>query len=245
MTPQIKRAAKARLLSSTVSGLALASILALSSAAHAEEDTSLPGEFSGNVALTSNYIYRGVTQSNDGPAISGGFDYEQDIFYAGVWGSSVEWDGTSLEVDYYVGATPSYKNFNFDIGLIYYTYPDAPSDPEQNFVEIYGGVSTTIEELVEVGASLAISPEFYGESGQAYYTALDASVPLPGDTFSLAAHYGYQAFDDDLVDDYSDYNIGVTASYEGFDLTLGYSDTSDRDGGDEDDSIFVSLSRSF
>ncbi len=245
MTTPPKRAAKARLTSSTISGLALASLLSLSSAAHAEEDTSLPGDFSGNVALTSNYIYRGVTQSNDGPAISGGFDYEQDIFYAGIWGSSVEWDGTSLEVDYYFGATPSYKNFEFDIGLIYYSYPDAPSDPEQNFVEFYAGVSTTLGELVEVGASLAVSPDFYGESGQALYPALDASVPLPGGIFSLAAHYGYQSFDDDLVDDYSDYNIGVTASFEGFDLTLGYSDTSDRLGGEEDDTIFVSLARSF
>lgn len=213
----------------------------------AETDEGLPGEFSANVSFTTNYLYRGITQSNDGPAIQGGFDYAVDRFYAGIWGSSVEWTDTSLEVDYYAGFTPEYKMFAFDIGVLYYSYPDAPDEPEQNFVELYAGASTTIEEKVEVGFTVAFSPEFYGETGQAFYPSFDVSVPL-GEYFSVGGHYGYKSFSDDPADggaeDYSEWNISATASYEGFDFTVGYSDTSE-EAGDENDTFFASIGRSF
>lgn len=240
MTTTTKRAPRATLLASSLS---IASAITLSSAALAEVDESLPGEFSANVSITSNYLYRGISQSAEGPALQGGFDYEVDKFYAGAWASSVEWTDTSLEIDYYAGFTPSYENFNFDIGVIYYTYPDAPSDPKQNFVELYAGVSTTIEDLVEVGVSVAYSPEFYGETGATFYPALDVSAPF-AEIFSAGFHYGYQSFSDFDDASYSEYNFSVTASFEGFDFTVGYSDTSE-EAGDENDSIFVSIGRSF
>jgi uncharacterized protein (TIGR02001 family) len=226
-----------------ICSLALASAIASCGAAFAEGDSSIPGEFSANVSITSNYLYRGISQSADGPALQGGFDYTVDKFYAGAWASSVEWTDTSIEIDYYAGFSPSYENFDFDIGVLFYTYPDAPDDPKQNFVELYGGVSTTVLEKVEVGASIAWSPEFYGETGTAFYPALDVSVPF-AEILSAGFHYGYQSFSDFDDASYSEYNITLTASFEGFDFTVGYSDTSE-EAGNENDSIFVSIGRSF
>src|SRR5690554_1963715 len=82
---------------------------------------------SGNVALTSNYVWRGVQQSSGNPAIQGGFDLESDMFYAGVWGSSVEFDGAvaSSELDLYAGFTPSLGPLSLDLGVISYFYPGA------------------------------------------------------------------------------------------------------------------------
>jgi len=60
---------------------------------------------SANVAATSNYVWRGMTQSDDAPAIQGGFDLEYKGFYVGTWGSSVQFGDTTtaMEADLYAG----------------------------------------------------------------------------------------------------------------------------------------------
>ena len=50
--------------------------------------------FTANVALVTNYLYRGISQTGGKPAIQGGFDYAHSSgFYAGVWGSNISWIG--------------------------------------------------------------------------------------------------------------------------------------------------------
>jgi len=213
-------------------------------AAFAHPDESLPGDFSANIAVTTNYIYRGVTQSDDGPAIQGGFDYAVDLFYVGAWGSSVEWAGTSFETDFYAGVTPTLGVFDLDLGFIYYGYPDSPDNPEQDFYEFYAAASTTIDENIELGVKVSASPDFYGESGEAYYPEFNASISFLED-WSVSAHIGQQIFEDDLQDDYTDWNIAVTYAAPWFDISVGYYDTTDRIGGDEDDAVVLSISRSF
>lgn len=203
------------------------------------------GEWSGNVTLTSDYVFRGVTQTDNAPMVQGGFDWGSDDFYVGTWASGVDFgDGTSTEIDLYAGWTPSVGEFDFDIGAIYYLYPDAPDEPEQNFVEVYAGTSTTLGEFLDVGASVAYSPEFYLETGGAVYSQVTAGVPL-GENFGLDASLGFQEFlDDDECPDcsYGDYSIGLTTAFEGFGLDFRYIDTFDLDGNEE--SFVVSVSRS-
>ena len=99
---------------------------------------------SGNIALTSDYIWRGWTQSAGGPAVSGGFDLSTDSgFYIGTWGSSVQFgdattsDTTEMELDVYLGySTDIADNISLDVGYITYTYPGATS---ANFDEAYIG----------------------------------------------------------------------------------------------------------
>ncbi|GGB66098.1 MULTISPECIES: TorF family putative porin [Henriciella] len=198
------------------------------------------GEWSGNVTLSSDYVFRGFTQTDGAPMISGGFDFASDDFYIGTWASGVDFgDGTSTEIDVYAGWTPTVGVFDLDLGAIYYWYPDAPDDPSQNFVEVYAGGSTTLGEFVEVGASVAYSPDFYLESGDAFYWAASAGIPL-GESFGLDATIGYSDFQDLSGADYTDWSIGLTTALEGFDFDFRYIGT-DVDG--NDDSFVVAVSR--
>lgn len=199
------------------------------------------GEWSGNVAITSDYVFRGISQTDGAPTVSGGFDWASDSFYVGTWASGVDFgDGTSTEIDVYAGFTPTVGVFDLDLGAIYYIYPDAPDEPEQNFVELYAGASTTVGEFLDVGASVAYSPEFYYETGQAFYYAASAGIPL-GEMFGLDATVGYSSGDEDEgFTDYTDYSVGLTTSYEGFDFDLRFIDT---DLDDSDEKFVFTVSR--
>ena len=199
------------------------------------------GSWSGNVTLTSDYVFRGITQTDGAPMVQGGFDYANDDFYVGTWASGVDFgDGTSTEIDFYGGWTPTVGVFDLDLGAIYYYYPDAPDDPSQNFIEVYAGCSTTLGEYVEVGASVAYSPDFYLETGDAFYWAGSVGVPL-GENFGIDATIGYSDFEEDVGGDYTDYSLGLTTSAGGFDFDLRYIGT---DIDSNDDTVVFSISRS-
>jgi uncharacterized protein (TIGR02001 family) len=90
-----------------------------------------PHSFSANVALVSDYRFRGISQTYKRPAIQGGFDYSHSSgLYAGVWGSSVSGHqyphGASLELDFYGGWKKEFSNgIGLDVGLLQYYYPGA------------------------------------------------------------------------------------------------------------------------
>ncbi len=220
--------------------LSRAMMVALTMGAFTAPAALAEGEFSGNVALTSDYVYRGFTQTDGAPALQGGFDYADGDFYVGVWGSGVDFaDGTSTEVDLYAGFTPTVGAFDLDLGVIYYLYPDAPDEPEQNFVEIYAGASTTVG-AVDLGVSYAYSPEFYLEAGAAGYLAASIGTAL-SDNFGIDATVGYQDFyDDDAADAVTDYSIGLTTSIGDYvDLDFRYIDTD----ADTDEAFVITVSR--
>ena len=96
-------------------------------------------EFESNVALSSDYIWRGMTQTAEEPAISGGFDIAGESgLYFGTWASKVELgDGAALGLDWYAGYANELDNgFSYDIGYLAYTYPGEDS---LDFEEIYVG----------------------------------------------------------------------------------------------------------
>jgi uncharacterized protein (TIGR02001 family) len=222
--------------------LSRAMMLAMATGIMATPAAIAEGEFSANVAFTTDYVYRGVTQTDGAPTVSGGLDWASDDFYVGGWMSGVDFgDGSSTEVDIYAGFTPTVGMFDLDLGAIYYIYPDAPDDPEQNFVEVYAGASTTVSGI-DLGASYAYSPEFYGETGSAGYTNFTAGTAL-GENFGIDASVGFSDFYDSGNDSYTDYSVGVTTSVqEYFDLDFRAIATSGLDGNDE--KFVVTLSRS-
>src|SRR5687768_146111 len=98
----------------------------------------------GNVGIYSQYIFRGLTQTDREPALQGGFDYaHRSGFYLGTWGSNISWlrenfttivagvpvvqgtyqQGGSLELDFYGGYKMSFGDFGLDLGTLYYYYP--------------------------------------------------------------------------------------------------------------------------
>ena len=197
----------------------------------------------GNVALSSNYVFRGITQTSDGPAISGGFDWASDSgFYVGTWASSVDFgDDTTMEIDFYGGFGFSAGEFDFDVGGIYYAYPDSPQvlGEDQDFLELYAGGARSFGALT-FDAKLSWSDDFYAGTGQALYLEAGAALDT-GAGVTLDARIGSSEFNDLTGADYEDYQIGVSGELAGVGWDLRFHDTSDFFG----DSVVFSISQSF
>jgi len=201
--------------------------------------------FSGNVALTTDYVYRGISQTDEGAAVQGGFDLEHSSgFYAGVWASNLDFgDDSDIEIDYYAGVAGEFSNkIGWDVGVLYYSYPDsdAADTGDYDFTEVYGSLSYDFGPAALTGG-LAYSSDFYGtNTGDATYITLDVDVPLPND-FALNLHYGDQDIDGEngaADGDYDEWKIGLSKSLGGFDFALDYHDT-DLNANNLDDDRFV------
>ena len=104
--------------------------LGLCSQARAQ-DGSAPtlsaSKVSANIALASDYVFRGVSQTRERPAISAGVDLTNNGFYAGAWASNVDFgDSTDAEVDLYAGYRPEVAGYALDFGVIGYLYAGQP-----------------------------------------------------------------------------------------------------------------------
>jgi uncharacterized protein (TIGR02001 family) len=165
--------------------------------AEQEEAWNSPKNFSGTVWLTTNYIFRGVTQTNDNPAIQGAFDYVHPLgFYLGVWGSNIDLGiGTSVELDFKGGFARSFGDFKIDVGAFGYTYPGNDAKASPNYVETHLGVFYTLPVEWPVVPTLGVgynwSPDFFGEDGNGNYVngLLDFTLPW---NFGLGGEVGYQ-----------------------------------------------------
>ncbi len=235
-----------------IGGLTAAAALSMvTTVAVAEED--FPGEFSANVAMTTDYVFRGISQTDNAPAIQGGFDWAHDSgFYVGTWASNVDF-GESIELDVYGGFGGDFNGISYDIGGLYYLYPGSADDgAELDFFELYGSLGYDFE-IIAVGADIAWSPDYTTESGDAFYFGGTASIPLPFG-FGLDGGFHRQTIDKNSVfgtPDYNTWDVGLTYTLLGFDLDLRYVDTdlsaTDCFGGSElcDPQATFTVSRSF
>jgi len=185
---------------------------------------------SANVALTSDYKFRGISQSDESAAIQGGFDLTHSSgFYIGTWGSSVDFDTNgdgldgSLELDYYLGYGASINDdWSYDVGVLYYDYPGDDGDLEGDYVEVYGSVSWK-----DLTVGVNYSDDYYAETDEFWYLYADYSFGLPYD-ISLDLHVGYNMLEEDggfLATDedaYTDYSIGFTKGFMGVDFSIAY-----------------------
>jgi len=190
-----------------VAAVAISALFA-GGAAMAQDDA---GSLSYNLAVTSNYVWRGVTQTNDKAAIQGGIDYKKGMFYAGAWASNVDFDygdnGADTELDLYMGLTPSAGDFAFDFGAIAYTYPGSGGDV---ISELKAAVSHPMGKGT-IGAAMYLDAETLEDP----YYEVNASYPLT-DKWSVSGALGnYEMYG------YTTKNIGVTYAINdtlGFDL---------------------------
>lgn len=187
-------------------------------------------EISANTSLVSEYVFRGITQSDETIAIQGGFDVNHESgLYAGLWASSVDFndgDEASVEVDFYAGYGGAIENVSYDVGGIYYAYPGADNSLDYDFWEIYGSVGYDFD-VAAVSVGVNYSPDYFGGSGDALYSHLGVDVPLPYD-LGLSAGVGYQTIDDNDafgVPDYTDWNLSLGYSWDRFDVSVTYHDT--------------------
>lgn len=206
---------------------ALAGAAGVAGVAHAE------GAVSANISLTSDYVFRGVSLSDNGPAVQGGFDYTADMFYAGVWASNVV---EGVEIDLYGGFTPSTGPIDWDIGVIGYFYPGADDDAaEFDYGELLVGASHSFTEQLTVGGAVYYAPENYGDTGEALYLEVNGAYQIT-DAFAVDAAFGNQMVEEpngpDTEDDYNTWNVGATYALHGFEIDLRYHDTDIKAGSD-------------
>lgn len=176
----------------------------------------------GNFSVVSDYAFRGISQSNQRPAIQGGFDYAHDSgLYIGTWASSISDGSAGIETNLYGGYTFEAGPFGFDLGLLRYYYPGDDFD-SLNTTEAYAGISW---EFLSLTYSRTLTDAFGMENsrGSSYYD-LSASYEIM-DGLTLDAHYGWNRFKGAGNDNYKDWSLGATKSYGGFDFGLHYVDT--------------------
>jgi len=228
---------------------------ALVSTAVLAEDS--PHSFSSNVSFVSDYVFRGITQTGDAPAIQGGLDYEHASgFYAGVWGSNIEFGGgtdESIEIDYYVGFAGELGStgVSYDTSIIYYDYPGQTGDVEFDYVEYYVGLGYEFsgDLAPAVGLGAYYSPDFFGETDEGIAVELSLDLSLPYEV-GFGTYVGVQDVDGTDVpgadDGFSYYywSIGFSKAVGPYELGVAYSDT-DSDGGDDNDTVVFSISSSF
>ncbi len=222
---------------------------ALVAAASAAPAFAQEVSISGNVALATDYAFRGITQT-DGPAVSGGFDVASDSgLYAGVWASSINFGtgGSNMELDTYAGYKFALGPVAMDVGAIGYFYPGAQDDgADLDFVEVYAKPSFALSEQFTLGGALYYSPEFTGESGDAFYYEVNgAFVATPELTLSGAV--GMQTVDTTGFfageDDYTTWNAGGTYSAYGLGFDLRYHGTDVDNAAAYDDRVVLSIKK--
>lgn len=184
-------------------------------------------ELSANVALTSDYRFRGISQSDEDAAIQGGVDavFAPGI-YVGVWASSVDFDSNgaadgSIEMDYYAGWAGNIggTDFGIDVGYMYYDYP-GDDGGFGDYQEVY--LKTSWRDL-ELG--VAYSDDYYGETDDSWYLSGDYSFPLL-EELTIGLHVGYTLLEENggflssNEDNYVDYSVSVTYGFQGVDFSL-------------------------
>ncbi len=221
---------------------AAAATVALSGAAMAEEL-----KLSYNVGVVSDYVFRGVSQTQEDPAIQGGVDATYGIGYAGVWASNVDFgaDDPSAEIDLYAGVRPTLGDTSLDLGVLYYGYvKDKGLTPgSYSYVELKAAASRPIGPAT-VGVAAYYSPEFPGKTGSAIYYEVNGSVPLM-EKLTLSGALGHQEIN--KAGDYATWNVGLTyAVTDKLGLDVRYSDTDEHSYGKIYDSrVAVGLKAAF
>lgn len=213
----------------------------------AAEAPASPHSVAFNVGVTSDYIFRGISQSQHDPAISGGVDYSHASgLYAGAWLSTQNWvdeagpykDGSNLELDIYGGYKGAMGDIGYDVGLIHYAYDGDRGAATAGFVtpettEAYLGLSW---KMLSLKYSHTISNYFVGwgvvggnpDSKGSNYLELNASHDL-GNGWGLLGHIGHQKVENFSVASYTDWKVGATKDVGFGVVTLAYSDTDAED----------------
>lgn len=214
--------------------LLAAPLLALSLCAHAADSP-----LTGNITLTSDYKFRGYTQTNYKPALQGGFDYAlPGGFYVGNWNSSIEqslYGGASLESDVYGGYKGKLGALDFDVGAIHYMYPGS-TGPKISNSELYFGLAVgpfAAKLYYALTDYFAFGKIFGGpETDGTIYVDLAANHDLGGG-LTLNAHVGLLRLKNassyaGVPSTVTDYKVGVSKDFSGWVLGLAYIGTDEK-----------------
>ncbi|TCS72164.1 uncharacterized protein (TIGR02001 family) [Sulfuritortus calidifontis] len=227
--------------------LVLAGLVTVPSLAAAADS---PHTLTGNVSLTSNYLFRGISQTGGDPAIQGGLDYSHSSgFYLGTWASNVGWiedyqgyDSGNLEIDLYGGYRGSFEKagISYDLGVIGYIYPGDRNSaivPDADTTEVYAALgwkwfTVKYSYVVSDGAFGFGKPAGTKDATGSDYWDLSASLPIGETGLTVGAHWGTFSFDNYKNQDYDDWKVSLTYDMgkmsnvmSGVTVGVAYSDT--------------------
>lgn len=234
-----------------ISGAVLSVSLIVSGPAAAQQPWSL----SANIGAVSNYIWRGVSQTDDQAAIQGGLDVAHESgFYAGTWASNVDFGPgeANYELDVYAGYDFTLPNEDFSLGLntIYYAYPDGNSDIDFWEIGISGGYKWVSLGIQYTAWGDSDNEDSLFDQGDLYYS-IGVDVPL-AEGFGIGVFGGYYDFNNDLANNIdADYgHWGATVSkdagdFGSFNFTYEQTDGGEDNVWDDDAKVWVGWSKEF
>lgn len=208
------------------SGVCIAALVVIGVAGQARAQ-----DVSWNAAVTSDYVFRGVSQTQENPAVSTGVDLTKGAFYAGAWASNVDFgDDADAEVDLYGGWRPEVAGWALDLGGVAYLYTGQPDGADYDYVELKAAASLAVGP-VTLGGAAYWSPDFFGASeDEATYVEANAAV-APADRWTVSGAVGRQWVSSDL--DYTTWNAGVAyALTDHLTVDVRYHDTDQHDFGE-------------
>ncbi len=196
-----------------------------------------PHSFTGNVTLASDYLFRGLSQTDNGPTIQGGFDYAHEAgLYLGTWASNINF-ANGIEIDYYGGFTGELSSgLVWDLFGVYYLYPSSGENevPHHNGVgvdywEIGPSLSYTFggDLAPTLGAGFLYADDFSFNSGEGWWIYADLGFSLPND-FGLGFHVGNQTIDDPAAwgtPSWLEYNVSLSKAIGPYNFGVKFSDT--------------------
>lgn len=219
---------------------AITIVIAASAAANsANADSPAAPVVAFDLTGASNYIFRGVSQTENDPAVFGEIKADYDRFYATVGSENVDFhNGTKAEYDVSAGWTPSAVGFNFDLGAIRYGYINSPKhiDTEEVKLAAWHPVGP-----VTVGAAVFFTPNYFGSNEGGTYVEGNAAYTIWGH-LSASGALGRQYIN--AGRDYTTWNIGPGyAISKHFAVDLRYYDTDEHRLGKLYNSRFVASLR--
>ena len=215
-------------------------------------------EVTGNASLTSDYRFRGVSQTQNAAAIQGGVDFTHSSgFYAGNWNSSISSElypgSAGVENDVYLGFKKEiFGGVTVDVGALGYMYPRTTTDT--NTTEVYVGVG--FGDIVTAKYSQSLTNYFgVADSKNSSYVQADATLPL-AKNLSAVAHYGHTSVSNNTALNYTDYNVGAAYNLNNWVFAAKYYTNTNKGSSFETtntvnsqklykDTVVVSVSRSF
>lgn len=192
--------------------------------------------------IISDYVFRGVSQTDSSPALQLGLDYEHENgFFAGVWASNVDFeDDADSEIDFFAGYFGEVNDtFSYDIMYNYYTYQGYSSADDSDYGEFLFNAYINSFTL-----GLGYAPDYNNSGNAAQYTSIAYDIELPKE-YALTLQVGYTRDDAFKNEEYVDYSATVAKTFYDFDFTAALVNTDIDDDDTADFRFVLGVSRTF
>lgn len=213
---------------SFAAAIALATATIVPTVAYAQDEAASDITITGNVALTTQYRLRGISQTDNDAAIQGGITIAHSSgFYVSTWASNLagygDFGGSHMELDLIGGYTKAIGPVTLDGGLIYYAYPGVNKPNNVDYFELYGSVAGKLGPVnAKLGTYWAPKQDHIGGHNIWVYT--DWAFPIEGTPLTLKAHGGYSDGNSAYTKGLSvwDYSVGADFTYKNLTLNVSY-----------------------